>query len=180
MKAVLALVPGALVLLTSVFVRTFAGRYEVLGAAYGPLLNAGVLLRTFGMFASVVLVWGALRSRRAGRGLLATAILSGPITYGIVAAIGALDYFPPGQAAYYGVNPIFIASVAGQCAAAGFAEVLWRWWSRRRGRDVGRPLSLGIAAVVAGGLSVVFFTVVFQGGVPFFYVYQRGYLLLFT
>jgi hypothetical protein len=169
-----------LVLLTSVFVRTFAGRYEVLGAAYGPLLNAGVLLRTFGMFASVLLVWGALRSRGAGRVLLATAILSGPITYGVVAAIGALDYFPPGQAAYYGVNPIFIASVAGQCAAAGFAEVLWRWWSRRRGRDVGRPLSLGIAAVVAGGLSVVFFTVVFQGGVPFFYVYQRGYLLLFT
>jgi hypothetical protein len=27
---------------------------------------------------------------------------------------------------------------------------------------------------------VASFTVIFQGGVPFFYVYQRGYLLLFT
>ncbi len=180
MKAVLALVPGAVVLVTSLFVRTFAGRYELLGAAYGPLLNAGVLMRAFGMFAAVILVWGTLRSRGAGRGVLAMAVLSGPITYGVVAAIGALDFFPPGQAAYYGVNPIFVASVAGQCAAAGFAEVLWRWWSRRRGRQVGRLVTWGVAAAVLGGLSVVFFTVLFQGGVPFFYVYQRGYLLLFT
>ena len=176
----LALVPAGLVLLSSWFVGTFAGRYETLGAAYGPLLNSGVLLRAFGMFASVVLVWGALRSRGASHGLLAAAILSGPIAYGIVAAIGALDYFPPGQAAYYGINPLFIASIAGQCAAAGIAEVVWRWWSRRRGRDVGRPVTWGVAAVVVAGLAAVFFTVLYQGGVPFFYVYQRGYLLLFT
>lgn len=176
MNWLLALVPAAIVASASWFVQTFAGRYEVLGAAYGPLLNAGVLLRAFGMFASVVVVWGVLRSRGAGRGVLALAVLSGPIAYGVIAAVGALIAFPPGQAAYYGVNPIFIASIGGQCAAAGFAEMLWRW----RAPQAGRPLTVGLAGVVVGGLALVFFTVIFQGGVPFFYVYQRGYLLLFT
>ena len=180
MKKLLALVPAAIVVGTSVFVQVFAGRYEVLGSAYAPVLNAGVLLRAFAMFASVVLVWGALRSRSASRGLLALAILSGPVAYGVTAAIDALAYFPAGQAAYYGINPIAIAAVAGQCAAAAVAEVLWRWWSRRRGRDAGSPVTWRIAAAFGAGLATVFFTVLFQGGVPFFYVYQRGYLLLFT
>lgn len=180
MSGLLALVPAGVVLLVTAFVTTFAGRDEILGAAYGPLLNAGVLLRFFGMFVSVVLVWGALRSRGAGRAVFALAILSGPVTYGVLAAINATDYFPAGQAAYYGINPLFIAAVAGQCAAAGAAEMAWRWWSRRRGDDVGRPITLGTFAAVVGGLLVVFFTVLFQGGVPFFYVYQRGYMLLFT
>ncbi len=180
MNKVLALVPAAIVLVSSVFVKAFAGRYEVLGAAYAPLLNAGVLLRAFGMFASVVLVWGLLRSRGASRGVLALAILSGPIAYGITAAIDALAYFPAGQAAYYGINPIAIATVAGQCAAAAGSEIVWRWWSRRRGRDAGSPVTWGIVAAIGAGLMTVFFTVLYQGGVPFFYVYQRGYMLLFT
>lgn len=180
MKLLLALVPAAIVVAASAFVKFFAGQYEVLGAAYAPLLNAGVLLRAFGMFTSVVLVWGALRSRDASRGVLALAILSGPVAYGITAAIDALAFFPAGQAAYYGINPIAIAAVAGQCAAAAVAEVLWRWWSRRRGRESGSPVTWRIAAVFGAGLLTVFFTVLYQGGVPFFYVYQRGYMLLFT
>ena len=68
MRLLLALVPAAIVVAASAFVKAFAGQYEVLGAAYAPLLNAGVLLRAFGMFTSVVLVWGALRSRSAPRG----------------------------------------------------------------------------------------------------------------
>ncbi|MCB0898739.1 MAG: hypothetical protein H6526_05175 [Actinobacteria bacterium] len=176
----LALVPAAIVVVTSVFVQTFAGRYELLGAAYAPLLNAGVLLRAFGMFASVILVWGLLRSRGASRPVLALAILSGPVSYGITAALDALSYFPVGQAAYYGINPIAMATVAGQCAAAAVAEMAWRWWSRHRGREVGSPVTWRIAAAFGAGLLTVFFTVLYQGGVPFFYVYQRGYMFLFT
>ena len=123
----LAVLPAAIVVTASVFVGAFAGHPDRLGAAYQPLMNAGVLLRGFGMFLSVVIVWGALRSRGASRPLLATAILSGPIAYGIVAAIGMLAYFPPGQAAYYGINPIFIATIGGQCAMAAVAEMIWRW-----------------------------------------------------
>ena len=180
MNRVLALVPAAIVLAASIFVKVFAGRYELLGSAYAPLLNSGVLLRAFGMFASVVLVWGALRSRGASRGVLALAILSGPITYGVTAAIEALAFFPAGEAAYYGINPIALAAVAGQCVAAAVAEVAWRWWSRRRGKEAGAPVTWRIAAAFGAGLLTVFFTVLYQGGVPFFYVYQRGYMLLFT
>ena len=176
----LGLIPAAIVIAASAFVGSFAGHPDRLGGAYQPLMNAGVLLRGFGMFLSVVIVWGALRSRGASRPLLALAILSGPIAYGIVAAIGMLAYFPPGQAAYYGINPIFIATIGGQCAAAAVAEAVWRWRSRRRGQDRGRPVTWRLAMVFVVGLAVVFGTVVYDGGVPFFYVYQRGYLLLFT
>lgn len=179
-SVVLALVPALVVVATSWFVYTFAGDYETLGRLYRPLMNAAVLLRMFGMFGSVLLVWGALRTRGAGRGLLALAILSGPVAYGIVAAIVETSYFPLGQALYYGINPMFVAAIAGQCAAAGVGEALWRWLSRRRGRQVKWPVTGGVLAAIIGGLAVVFFTVLFQGGVPFFYVYQRGYLLLFT
>ena len=42
----------------------------------------------------------------------------------------------------------------------------------------GRPVTWGVAATLSSrGLAAVFFTVLYQGGVPFFYVYQRGYLL---
>lgn len=176
----LAVLPAAIVVTASAFVGAFAGHPDRLGAAYQPLMNAGVLLRGFGMFLSVVIVWGALRSRGASRPLLATAILSGPVAYGIVAAIGMLAYFPPGQAAYYGINPIFIATIGGQCAMAAVAEMIWRWRSRRRGLDQGRPITWRLLLVTVLGIGVVFGTVLYDGGVPFFYVYQRGYLLLFT
>ncbi len=41
-------------------------------------------------------------------------------------------------------------------------------------------MTWGIVGAVSAGLLVAFFTVGFQGGVPFFYVYQQGYLWLFT
>ena len=41
-------------------------------------------------------------------------------------------------------------------------------------------MTWGIVAAIGAGLMTVFFTVLYQGGVPFFYVYQRGYMLLFT
>lgn len=176
----LALVPAAIVVTAAAFVGSFAGHPERLGAAYQPLMNAGVLLRGFGMFLSVVIVWGALRSRGSSRPVLALAILSGPVAYGVVAAIGMLDYFPPGQAAYYGINPIFLAAIGGQCAVAAVAEMIWRWRSRRRGQYRGRPVTWWLVLVFALGVGVVFGTVLYDGGVPFFYVYQRGYLLLFT
>jgi hypothetical protein len=178
---VLALVPAAIVVVATIFVKVFAGRYEVLGAAYAPLLNGGVLLRAFGMFASVVVrVGGVALARRLPRRARSGDPVRPRWPTAVTAAIDALAYFPAGQAAYYGLNPIAIATVAGQCAAAAVAEVAWRWWSRRRGRDAGTPLTWRIAAVFGAGLLTVFFTVLYQGGVPFFYVYQRGYMLLFT
>ncbi len=175
-----ALVPAILVVLASVFVGSFAGHPDRLGGAYALLMNLGVLLRGFGMFVAVLVVWGPLRSRRASRPILALALLSGPLAYGVVAAIGASGYFPLGQAAYYGVNPMTIAAIAAQCAVAALGESLWRAWSLRQGRSEGRPVTWRLAAVFVGGLATVFFTVLYDGGVPFFYIYQSGYMLLFV
>ena len=139
-------------------------------------MNIGVLARFFGMFVAVIVVWGSLRSRSAPRWLLGLAIASGPVAYSVSAFLGAAQFFPAGQAAYYAVNPMFVAAVAGQCAMAGVGEAVWRWWSRRRGRSA-PALTWQIGAVVVVGLLVVFVTVLWQGGVPYFFWYQRGYLL---
>lgn len=180
-SVVLALVPALIVAGTSFLVGGFAGRWESFGSVggYQAVMNLGVLARFFGMFVAVIAVWGVLRSRSAPQWLLGLAIVSGPIAYSVSAFWGAAQFFPIGEAAYYAVNPMAVAAVAGQCAMAGVGEGVWRWRSHRRGNSA-PALSWRIAAVVVVGLLVVFVTVLWQGGVPYFYWYQRGYLLLFT
>lgn len=177
----LALVPAFIVLGTSALVGGLAGKPDAFGVVrvYQVVMDVAVVMRFFGMFVSVIVVWGLLRSRHAPRGLLGVAVLGGPVAYAFTAFLGASQFFPLGPAAYYGVNPMFVAAVGSQCALAAVAEALWRWRQRSRGVEQ-QVLTLRLAAVVVGGLAVLFFTVLWQGGVPFFFWYQRGYLLLFT
>lgn len=178
----LALVPAAIVVTTTALAGSLAGNPYALGEprTYQVVMNVAVLVRFFGMFVSVVAVWGLLRSRDSPRGLLAVAILSGPIAYAFTAALAATQFFALGPAIYYGLNPMFVAAVAGQCAVAAMAEMAWRWWRRRSDRYEGRVITGRLVAAVVAGLVVVFATVLWQGGVPYFFWYQRGYLFLFT
>ena len=178
----LALVPALIVLSTSLLIGGLAGKPDALGAVrtYQVVMDAAVLLRFFGMFVSVITVWGLLRSRSSPRWLLAVAVLSGPIAYALTAAFEVARFFPPGPAAYYGLNPMFVAAVGGQLALAAVSEMLWRWRQRSRGDRNRSVVTWRLVAVVVLGLAVVFFTVLWRGGVPFFFWYQRGYLLLFT
>lgn len=181
-SVLLALVPAAIVVTATAVAGSLAGNPYALGEprAYQVVMNVAVLARFFGMFVSVVAVWGLLRSRDSSRGLLAVAILGGPVAYGFTAALAATQFFPLGESLYYGVNPMFVAAVASQCAMAAFAEMGWRGWRRHRGRYEGQIVTWRLVVVGVGGLAVVFATVLWQGGVPYFFWYQRGYLLLFT
>lgn len=178
----LALVPGVIVVVANLAVAVFAGKPEALPSVdvYRAVLNAAVLLRFFGMFLAVVLVWWELRSRGAGRALLAVAVLSGPITYAIIEAFRMLSFFTAPEAVYYLVNPLTIAAMGSQVATAGLVEALWRVAGRRHGRWPGRVLTWGLLTAVGGGLGVLYVAVLHAGGTTGFYIFNAGYRWLFT
>ena len=182
-RVLTALVPAAIVLMCHLVLAWFAGRVDLFGTpeVYKVVMNLAVLGRFFGLFAAVILVWGALRSQDASRWVLGLAIMSGPVMYSITGFTDLLPIFPLGQAAYYGLNPLFVAGVGSQAAMAAVAESLWRWWTRRRGAAAVGPVVTGrIVAVALIGWAVLFFAVLFRGGVAYFFIYQQGYLWLFT
>lgn len=178
----LAVVPAVIVLVTTALSAGLAGHPYALGEprTYQIVMNVAVLARFFGMFVAVALVWGSLRSRQSPNWLLSVAVLSGPIAYAFTAALSAQQFFPLGQSLYYGINPMFVASVGSQCAIAALAEMGWRAWRRARQRTTDPAVTWRLVVVAVGGLLVLFLTVLWQGGVPYFFWYQQGYLFLFT
>lgn len=178
----LALVPGLIVALASAVIALGAGKPEAFGSVdvYRAVLNAAVLLRMFGMFIAVVLVWWELRMRGALRGVLALAVVSGPLVYAVLAFFNSLSFFPPAEAAYYMVNPLAVASLGSQVGFASLVEVLWRGAGKRRGRWQGRALTGGVLAGLVGGFAVLYLAVLHAGGTTGFYLFGAGYRLLFT
>lgn len=178
----LALVPAAIFLLADAGVALFAGQVSSFGSVkvYRVVMNALVLLRFAGLFAASIAVWGLLRSRAAPRWLLVLAVLSGPLAYAVTGFLHTLQYFPPGQAAYYGVNPLFVGGVGSQVAVAAIAEGLWRWRHARKGDPRGSVVTPALVATMVLGFGVLFIAVLWDAGIHWFYVYQQGYKLLFT
>jgi hypothetical protein len=182
LAAVLALVPALIVLACHLILARGVGQVDEFGSVgvYRAVMNAAALGRFFGLFAAVVLVWGLLRTWQAPRWVLALAVLSGPLMYAVTAVIDVVGYFPTGQALYYGLNPLTIAGIGAQSGTAALCEAGWRWWQRRHSRRDGPVLTFGLVAVVVVGYAVLYFAVLFRGGVAYFFIYQQGYLLLFT
>lgn len=178
----LALVPALIVLVCHLVLARGVGQVDSFGSVglYRTVMNAAALGRFFGLFAAVVLVWGLLRTWQAPRWVLALAVLSGPLMYAVTAVLDVVGYFPTGQALYYGLNPLTIAGIGAQSGTAALCEAGWRWWQRRHGRRGGPVLTFGLVAVVIGGYAVLYFAVLFRGGVAYFFIYQQGYLFLFT
>lgn len=178
----LAVVPGLIVALTSAFVATFAGAPESFPSVgwYRAALNTAVLLRVFGMFLAVVLVWWELRTRQARRAILVSGVISGPLTYAVVEAFRMLSFFTAPEALYYMVNPLAVAALGCQTATAGVMELLWRGVGARRGRWPGRVVTPGLLMAIVGGLAVLYFAVLHAGGTTGFYLFNAGYRWLFT
>lgn len=176
----LALVPGVVVFVCWLVLRG-AGDVESFGSVdtYRVVMNVAALGRFFGLFAAVLLVWGLLRARAAPRWVMALALLSGPAVYAVTAVAGVIGYFPIGEALYYGVNPLTIAGIGSQIGWAVLAEMAWRWRGRRRGNWKGAVATPALVAAGVLGFSLLFFTVIYRGGVAFFFVYQQGYEALF-
>lgn len=176
-SVLVALMPVPLLVVADVAQRSLAGRPGDFGsvAAYRMTLD-GISLARYGvLFAGTLLVWGWLRRREAGVPIRVLAVLSAPMTYSVLAFWQADVYFTTGEAAYYAVNPVWLAALGSQAAVAGLGEVLWRGVRRRP-----RPPGWWPLLAMVSGWSLLYATVLWDGGVHWFYVYQQGYRLLFT
>jgi len=180
--AVLVVIPAIIVVKVDVAISLLAGRPEVFPSVsvYRVVLNSEAVLRYVGIFVAVVCVWGVLRSHHAPRWVLALAILSGPLAYGVIEFVRTQAFFPPEQAAYYAINPIFVGAVGSQVACAAVAEFLWRWWGRRRSIDRGPLVSWPMLAAAVVGWGTLYVAVLWDGGIHWFYVYQQGFKALFA
>lgn len=180
----LALAPALTFVIFDSALQAFAGHVELFGsvAAYRVALNLIALLRFAAMFAGALFVWGALRGRRAPRWVLALAVLSAPLAYAVSWFFRSQAFFPAEQAAYYAVNPLFVGAVPAQIGSACVAELAWRWWHRRHSGlphgavRMSTPLVVALAVL---GYAGMFFILLWDGGIHYFYWYQQLYKALF-
>ena len=102
-----------------------------------------------------------------------------PLIQMIWAMFRATDYFPMGQAVYYGFNSLSVGSLFLQLAWIGMAEIFCRWIYRRRTGAGINVLRWPYLLSVVVGLLAIYLTLFWDGGVHWFYLYQEGYKLLF-
>jgi hypothetical protein len=102
-----------------------------------------------------------------------------PFAYLIWAIIQATEFFPFGQAFYYGFNPITIGTSLLQLALIGLAETVSRWWYRGKSSTGIRVITWPSVAGIVAGATGIYVTLFWEGGVHWFYVYKEVYSFLF-
>lgn len=170
----------AIWLLAQLLLTLLHGRPEALGggAVYRPVLTTLSATRFLLLLAGTLAVYpimymrgSPLRERVAGALIL-------PLVYAIWAMLQATAYFPAGEAIYYGFNPLTFGSVFLQVGLMGIAEIGCRWWRRRQGAQIAVARWTHVTAIVVG-MAALYVTLLWDGGVHWFYVYQEGFKLLF-
>jgi hypothetical protein len=133
---------------------------------------AGLLLGSLLIYPVLYFRGAPLRERILGSFLI-------PLTYMITAIIRATAFFPPGKALYYAFNPVTVGSASLQIGLMALAEIGCRWWSRRRHGSTGAVVRWAQLVALIVGAVALYVTLLWDGGVHWFYVYQEGYKLLF-
>ncbi|TEX49817.1 MAG: hypothetical protein B7C55_12655 [Actinomycetales bacterium mxb001] len=176
-----AIISVATYLVLDIALARTVGRPDAFWSAegYRTSLDALVLLRLGPIMFSGLIVWPVMRARGAGRLGAAIGVLATPIAFGIVSAIGALTFFPPAQALYYGTNPIVLGAIGSQVAMAGLGALIAAW--RRSGWRTSPTRWWSWPAFVAlvAGEGVLVACVMWNGGQHVFYVWIQIYRLLF-
>ena len=176
-----AIISVATYLVLDFAVARTVGRPDVFWSAegYRTSLDALVLLRLGPIMFSGLIVWPVMRARGAGRLGAAIGVLATPIAFGIVSAIGALTFFPPAQALYYGTNPIVLGAIGSQVAMAGLGALIAAW--RRSGWRTSPTRWWSWPAFVAlvAGEGVLVACVMWNGGQHVFYIWIQLSRLLF-
>ena len=150
-------------------------RFPSVGA-YRSFMDALVLLRVGPAFLSALVVWPAMRLRGASMGWAAVGAVSSAVAFGLLGGIQALTFFPPAQAAYYVINPMVVGAIGSQIGCCALGEVFVRW---RRGGLRQWRFWVVAALVAAGGFSLFYLAIVWDGGRHWFYIWMQGFTLLF-
>ena len=171
---------GTLIVLTVVVDRTWGDPQDFPTVdAYRHFMDAVVLLRVGPAFLSALIVWPAMRLRGASIGWAAVGALSSAVVFGLLAAVQALTFFPPAQAAYYAINPMVVGAVGSQIGCSVVGELFVRW--RRGGASALGSWRLWAACVpvAAVGFSLFYVGIIWDGGRHWFYVWIQGFSMLF-
>lgn len=146
---------------------------------YRTVMNFAVLARLGPVYLAAIIVWPVMRLRGASMPWAAVGALASALAFGVIGAIGSLTYFPPGQAAYYILNPMVIAAIGSQVGCSAIGELYVRW--RRGGRAALRHWRLWAVVLPIGAAGFVLFYVgvIWDGGSHWFYLWIRGFMVLF-
>lgn len=146
---------------------------------YRLSMDALVLLRLGPVMFSGLIVWPVMRSRGAGRSGALVGVLATPIAFGVVSAIGAMTFFPPLEALYYGTNPIVLGALASQVGMSGLGALVVAWHRAGWRTSPARWWSWPAFASFVIGEVVLFACVMWDGGQHVFYVWIQIYRAIF-
>ena len=176
-----AIISVATYLVLDIALARTVGRPDAFWSAegYRTSLDALVLLRLGPIMFSGLIVWPVMRARGAGRSGALVGVLATPIAFGVVSAFGAMTFFPPLEALYYGTNPIVLGALASQVGMSGLGALVATWhragWRASPARWWSWP---AFAAFVIGEV-VLFACVMWDGGQHVFYVWIQIYRAIF-
>ena len=147
--------------------------------AYRAVMDAAVLARIGPAFLSAIIVYPVMRLRGASMGWAALGAVSSALAFGLFGALLALRFFPPGQALYYALNPMVVAAIGSQVAWSAVAEIFVRWRVAGRAGLRDRRLWVAVSVVALAGFALLYVGVIWDGGRHWFYVWIRGFMMLF-
>lgn len=109
-----------------------------------------------------------------------TGCLLTPLVWNGIEIYNASEAFTLAESLFYGLNILFLGTLAGQLLMMGVCDFLCRGWLRRRTGGDGRVVSsFSIFACVAGIVGL-YFVLLWQGGAGLLYLYVDIYKALFV
>ncbi len=116
------------------------------------------------------------RFRGAAARTCIMACLITPLVWNIWEIIRVTAFFSPAESLYYGLNPLFLGTLAFAAFQAGLWESVYRLRVKRPGKktQLAGPMLSALA-----GLGLLYVFCFWAMGQPWFYLYQEGYKALF-
>jgi len=145
---------------------------------YRAVMNVAVMARLGPIFMAGIIVYPAMRLRGASIGWAGVGAVSSALAFGVISGVQALTFFPPAQAAYYVINPMVVAAIGSQIGCSAIGEIFVRWRRDPASLRSARFWLLTIA-VAFMGFALFYVGVIWDGGQHWFYVWIRGFMLLF-
>ncbi len=166
-------------LTADIFLFALMGSSFASSSLYKPLLNLLSAVRFLLLLVGSLVLYPILYFRGATWSERVWGCLTLPLVYLFTAIFRATAYFPFGEAVYYGFNPLTFGSASIQVGLMGLMEIICRAIARRRTQLETPIVQLHLIASIVIGSAALYITLLWDGGVHWFYVYQQGYRLLF-
>ncbi len=137
------------------------------------IVNIGIIW--FG--ASIVFPWAYFRG--AGTAERVVGSLTTPVIWDLMEIVRVTEFFTLGESFYYGLNSMFLVTVAMTMAQMGLWEMICRYIGKIKGVATVNIVSPGPVISIVLGIVGIYVFLIWGVGVHWFYIYQQGYKALF-